>query len=131
MATDFGFTPGTFLGNGLGRTGVIVADADYRRILALLHDEPGFGFGDDALDAAVSVLTVHQTKGLEFDQVIVVDPRALSAQAPFGADAYVACTRATRTLHLVDLVAANPAHSDFASAPSGVAQSLPAGSERR
>ncbi len=91
------------VGDDGGRTGVIVPDARYDAIAGLLGARPGFGVGDRALDAPVAVLTARQAKGLEFDHVLVVDPAGLARQSPAGADVYVACTRATRTLHLVDL----------------------------
>lgn len=87
-----------------GRTGVIVPDTQVDLVGSLLDGHPGFGFGDDALDAPVAVLTAREAKGLEFDHVLVVDPDALARQSRHGSDAYVACTRATRTLHLVDLL---------------------------
>jgi hypothetical protein len=87
-----------------GRTGVIVPDALVGPVAQVLGGRPEFGFGDDALDAPVAVLTARESKGLEFDHVLVVDPDGLLNQSRLGSDAYVACTRATRTLHLVRLV---------------------------
>ena len=47
----------------------------------------------------MSVLTVRQAKGLEFDAVIVVDPDGIVAESPRGrSDLYVALTRATQRL---------------------------------
>lgn len=87
-----------------GRVGVIVPDSTAGDLMALLGDhDPRFGIGDDAIDAPIAVLTARDTKGLEFDHVFVVDPDAITRQAARGADVYVACTRATQTLHLVDL----------------------------
>lgn len=87
-----------------GRVGVVVPDAlaeDLATELALSSNS--FGVGDDALDAAISVITARQSKGLEFDHVFVIEPALVQRQAPRGADAYVACTRATQRLHLVTL----------------------------
>ena len=57
------------------------------------------GHGDDRLDATVSVLTVQQAKGLEFDAVFVVERDLIDAEADRrGTDLYVALTRATRSL---------------------------------
>ncbi|TCO58086.1 HelD family protein [Actinocrispum wychmicini] len=54
------------------------------------------------VDAQVSVLTVGQAKGLEFDSVLVVDPALILAQSPRGAnDLYVALTRATQRLGVI------------------------------
>ncbi|HCT77336.1 MAG TPA: helicase [Micromonosporaceae bacterium] len=72
-----------------GRLGVIVAKNDSHEV---------------DLENEVSVLTVRQAKGLEFDTVIVVDPDAIVAQSPRGHnDLYVALTRATQRLVLVTL----------------------------
>ena len=68
--------------------------------LRTLLTGPDFGFGDEALDAPVAVVSAQQSKGLEFDCVVLVDPDSLSAQHPRGADVYVAATRATQTLCL-------------------------------
>ncbi|WP_344943243.1 HelD family protein [Sphaerisporangium flaviroseum] len=60
------------------------------------------GPGADALEAPVAVLTVADAKGLEFDGVIVVEPREILDESPRGAsDLYVALTRATRRLGVV------------------------------
>ena len=39
---------------------------------------------------------------MEFDVVYVIDPDAMSLQTKRGADLYVAATRATQVMHLVD-----------------------------
>ena len=84
-----------------GRNAVIAPDHLMDRLRSLLTG-PDFGFGDEALDAPVAVLSAQQSKGLEFDCVVLVDPDGLSAQHPRGADVYVAATRATQTLCLFD-----------------------------
>jgi DNA helicase IV len=57
------------------------------------------GDGGDVLDARVAVLTVADSKGLEFDAVLLVEPAQLLAGPTRGlADLYVALTRATRSL---------------------------------
>jgi len=85
-----------------GRSAVIVADALLESMRAHLLDDH-FGFDVAALDAPIAVVTAQQSKGLEFDCVIVVEPELLSRQRPMGADIYVAATRATQELHLVTL----------------------------
>lgn len=85
-----------------GRNAVIVPDSFYREALEILTGDL-YGFDDNALDAPVAVVSVQQAKGLEFDCVFLIDPDRLSAQHPRGADIYVAATRATQTLHLVDI----------------------------
>jgi DNA helicase IV len=58
--------------------------------------------GPSVLDARVAVLTVAEAKGLEFDAVVVVDPAAILAGGPRGAnDLYVALTRTTSRLGVV------------------------------
>jgi DNA helicase IV len=49
------------------------------------------------------VITAQDSKGLEFDQVFIVDPQAIAEEVPAGANIYVACTRATTQLHLIAL----------------------------
>jgi DNA helicase IV len=54
---------------------------------------------ENTLDAPVTVLTIAQAKGLEFDAVILVDPAAIVAESPRGLnDLYVALTRTTHRL---------------------------------
>lgn len=56
------------------------------------------------LDAPVTVLTVTQAKGLEFDAVVLVDPAAIVAESPHGLnDLYVALTRSTQRLCILHL----------------------------
>jgi DNA helicase IV len=75
---------------GEGRLAVIVPDARHT------------GFAEVDLEAPVVVLTVTQSKGLEFDAVVVVAPDEILAQSPKGGhDLYVAITRATRRLAVV------------------------------
>jgi DNA helicase IV len=63
---------------------------------------PGVLAAADVLDARVAVLTVADSKGLEFDAVLLVEPGALLTGPTRGlADLYVALTRATRQLTVV------------------------------
>lgn len=71
--------------------------------LAVVPDsvDPASAAGN-ALDAPVAVLSVAETKGLEFDAVVLVEPAALLTEPTRGlADLYVALTRATRSLSVV------------------------------
>ncbi|MCE5290282.1 MAG: AAA family ATPase [Nocardiaceae bacterium] len=53
-------------------------------------------------DERVSVLTVKEAKGLEFDSVIIADPRGILDEVRHGLnDLYVALTRATQRLTVV------------------------------
>ncbi len=57
------------------------------------------GQGDGALDAPVAVLSPRQSKGLEVDVVVMVEPAdILEASARGANDLYVAITRATQRL---------------------------------
>jgi DNA helicase IV len=65
------------------------------KILAERGGTPAAG----GLPERVSVLTVDEAKGLEFDSVIVADPAGMIAESPRGAnDLYVALTRPTQRL---------------------------------
>ena len=93
-----------------GRTAVIVPLALRDPMARSLGDSlPSgtLGVGHSALDTRVSILTVAEAKGLEFDQVVVVEPGAILAESARGGhDLYVALTRATRelvVLHAEDL----------------------------
>jgi DNA helicase IV len=82
---------------GTGRVAVIAPPARVQATAAALGLTPGAD-----LDAPVAVLTPAQSKGLEFDSVIVVDPDGIEHASPRGrADLYVALTRTTRRLGLV------------------------------
>ena len=77
-------------GEGNGRVCVIVPDSQARQWHA---DESGAS----ALDQRVSYLTAAGAKGLEFDSVVVVEPREILEQG--SGDLFVALTRATHDLH--------------------------------
>ena len=78
---------------------------------ALPHGTVGRGLR--ALDVAVSVLTVTESKGLEFDVVVLLEPAAVLAESTAGArDLYVALSRPTRrvvVLHHDELPPGMPA----------------------
>ena len=57
---------------------------------------------ETAGDDRIVVLTGIDTKGLEFDGIVVVDPDAIEAESPTGrATLYVVLTRATQLLTLI------------------------------
>ena len=57
---------------------------------------------ETAGDDRIVVLTGIETKGLEFDGIVVVDPGAIEAESPTGrATLYVVLTRATQLLTLI------------------------------
>src|SRR5690348_6606736 len=84
-----------------GRLAVIAPGA---RIAGLAQALPEAVPGDQAevLDSPVALLTVGQSKGLEFDRVVLADPVGILDQNPAGGhDLYVAITRATHRLTVV------------------------------
>ncbi len=89
---------------GEGRLGVIVPAErlpDFAAAVRAVVPEATVGARAD-LTVPVAVLTVRQTKGLEFDSVIVADPGAIESSSPRGrSDLYVALTRATQRLTVV------------------------------
>ena len=87
-----------------GNVAVLVPPALLGEVRAgLLAGGVTFGeVGAGALDARVSLLTVLDAKGLEFDAVVVVEPALIVAMPAQGLRAlYVAVTRCTRRLSIV------------------------------
>jgi hypothetical protein len=93
----------TAIGVGAGTLGVIVPDADLRQVSAVL-DRAGIEFGEavNGLSQPIEVLTPRAAKGLEFDDVVVLEPRAIAEDGPNGLrELYVALTRATQQLYVL------------------------------
>ncbi|HEX5346688.1 MAG TPA: ATP-binding domain-containing protein [Pseudonocardiaceae bacterium] len=87
---------------GDGRLAVLAPAAGVDELRTILGSSEQSAPGADDLDAPVTVLTVHQAKGLEFDAVVLVDPVAIVAESPRGLnDLYVALTRSTQRLGIV------------------------------
>ena len=67
--------------------------------VAAAFERAGLAFGrvgSGALDEQVTLLSIEDAKGLEFDSVTVVEPARIAAETPQGLRAlYVAFTRAT------------------------------------
>jgi DNA helicase IV len=87
--------------DGLEDGGRLAVIAPGSRIAELTRALPAAVPGDQAevLDSPVALLTVNQSKGLEFDRVVLVDPAGIASQSPAGGhDLYVAITRATHRL---------------------------------
>ncbi len=88
-----------------GRAAVIVPAPQRDALARALADHLPSGtlaVGGAALDTRVSLLTVPEAKGLEFDQVVVVEPAAMVEAGIRGVhDLYVALTRATSDLVVV------------------------------
>ncbi|MFD3684901.1 HelD family protein [Nocardiopsis sp. NPDC058631] len=83
---------------GEGRVAVLTSDRHLAEVVGALPGAARPGAGKDALEESVVVLTATESKGLEFDSVVVVEPDALLAQPRGANDLYVAVTRATRRL---------------------------------
>jgi len=90
---------------GDGTVAVITSASDHARIADLVRSGLPSGVvsaDTDSLSSPVSVLTVAGAKGLEFDAVVLVEPRAIVGESARGwNDLYVALTRATQRLHVV------------------------------
>jgi len=65
----------------------------------VLRDRVAASVADDG----VPVITARQAKGLEFDAVVLVGPRLIAAETSGGPALYVALTRATRDLTVLDV----------------------------
>jgi DNA helicase IV len=88
----------------MGEDGRLAVIAPGARIADLARALPQAVAGDhpDVLDSRVALLTVTQSKGLEFDRVVLADPAGVIARSPVGGhDLYVAITRATHRLTVV------------------------------
>jgi DNA helicase IV len=92
------------MGAEMGQGGRLAVIASGAQIANLARAIPAAVPGDqtEVLDSPVALLTVGQSKGLEFDRVVLVDPAGILAQSPAGGhDLYVAITRATHRLTVV------------------------------
>jgi len=87
-----------------GTIAVIVSESLVGTVWPALGESLGSAVGRGAagLSRAVAVLTPQESKGLEFDSVVVVEPQRIVDEIARGAAAlYVAMTRPTQRLHLV------------------------------
>lgn len=104
-----------------GTTAVIAAPALHRALVAALADVGAASGSVESLDAPVVVLGPVEAKGLEFDQVVVVEPADLVTPDQRGLRLlYVTLTRATQALQVVHarplpeaLVVSSPSPSPF------------------
>lgn len=86
---------------GDGRLAVIVPTSRYDELAAALPDAT-HTHDPSILDARTALLDVAQSKGLEFDAVLIADPTTITTDSPRGlSDLYVAITRATKHLTIV------------------------------
>ena len=101
----------TIAGQVAGTVGIVVPFARQAEVAGWLASWPEFAAdAPHATDPAAAgddrivVLTGIDTKGLEFDGIVVVDPDAIEAESPTGrATLYVVLTRATQLLTLLRL----------------------------
>jgi DNA helicase IV len=99
----------TIAGQVRGTVGIVVPFARQAEVAGWLASWPEFAADAPhatvpaaAGDDRIVVLTGIDTKGLEFDGIVVVDPDAIEAESPTGrATLYVVLTRATQLLTLV------------------------------
>ncbi len=93
------------LDDGAGGNAAVIVPPSLEQPVAEAIRRSGVGFGTagrEALDQRVSLLSVDDVKGLEFDLVTVVEPGRMVAESPQGLRAlYVAFTRATQRLTIV------------------------------
>jgi DNA helicase IV len=97
-----------------GRIGVIAPAGRIDEVgKAIVDVMPDAAIGEQPeLESRVVLLTTRQTKGLEFDSVLVVDPAGIVAESPRGhSDLYVALTRATQRLGILHDAALPPSLS--------------------
>jgi hypothetical protein len=90
------------------RGGTLAVIAPENRVAALRERLVGefgseaVGAGAGGLSRSTVVLTARDAKGLEFDDVVLVDPDGIEAESPRGASAlYVSMTRPTQRLVIV------------------------------
>ncbi len=85
-----------------GTVAVIAPSELHAALVAALADRGAVADAPEAIDAPVAVITALDSKGLEFDSVVVVEPARLVAPDAAGLRMlYVVLTRATRHLTVV------------------------------
>ena len=88
-----------------GRVAILCLDDHLDAVLAgasSLFGEAAVGRGSVGIDREVSVMTPTDAKGLEFDAVVIMQPREILESHARGAnDLYVALTRPTQALSVV------------------------------
>ncbi|MER6712226.1 AAA family ATPase [Streptomyces sp. NPDC000877] len=85
-----------------GSVGVVAADADVPRVRAALDAAGIAAAGPEELGARVSLVPASVVKGLEYDQVVAVEPAAIAEAEERGLHRlYVVLTRAVSRLEVV------------------------------
>ncbi|MFC3737946.1 UvrD-helicase domain-containing protein [Paractinoplanes deccanensis] len=102
-----------------GRSVAIVCPHRCRDDIAALLDREQLDWhADPATDPPITLLAPHETKGLDFEAAIVVEPGLIVDDDPRGHRLlYIALTRATSHLHLVGAPEDLPADFTAVSAP--------------
>jgi DNA helicase IV len=85
--------------NGAGRVAVIAAPESVAALAAVLPGAGATRAGAPDLDAPLTLMTPTQSKGLEFDVVVLVEPAEVLKGG--AGDLYVAMTRPTQGLRVV------------------------------
>lgn len=88
-----------------GTVGVLTPPELYADVLAAVRDKLPDVTAGEPLETPVSVLTVTAAKGLEFDEVVLVEPALITAGRSGLNDLYVALTRPTQRLTVVHAAA--------------------------
>lgn len=97
LATELEYSAG-------GLQAVIVPQHELARIRSAVTDVYGdrVGSGSGGMSQDIVVISARESKGLEFDGVLILEPAALVAEVDGGVgDLYVAMTRTTQRLHVV------------------------------
>lgn len=87
-----------------GLQAVIVPQQHLARMRQAVSNKYGdrVGTGSGGLSQDIVVITARESKGLEFDGVLILEPAQLVAEVDGGVgDLYVAMTRTTQRLHVV------------------------------
>jgi DNA helicase IV len=93
-----------------GTVGVLVPGELLAEVRQAVAERLPSGAVGEPLEAPVTVLSVHAAKGLEFDNVILVEPALVAATGVNGLrDLYVAMTRPTQRLTVVHATPMPPA----------------------
>ncbi|MFF5079109.1 UvrD-helicase domain-containing protein [Actinoplanes sp. NPDC000266] len=108
------------------RSVAIVCPPRCRDDIEALLDQEDLPWGTPPSAPAITVLSPHEAKGLEFDVAIVVEPGFIVDDDPRGHRLlYIALTRATGHLHLVGAPEDLPADFTSVSAPPAAAPEPP------
>ncbi len=105
---------------GFGRNvALICPDAVVKEAtVALDYEQVAWGDGRKTTQNPVTVLRASESKGLEFDAVVIVEPGAIVEQSPQGLnELFVATTRTTRSLTIVHQAALPDQLEEFAPPP--------------